>query len=338
MSPSSPRPTFNAYSTNVGHFIKIQSNYYTSPTSGYYVNGIAPSDQVIVNGWAKIDGPIVKVQKMNAPAKILLHYKIQFDQLVGELPKIIELADVVHDDDGDVADVIPLKDVKQFALYEPVYEETPGGLVDVDFEVVNLGTYTIEDPTNLKSRKIKLSSDGSYCKKGIEHELANIATYDELTKILTPEFAMAQVPCSLTSKQMYRIVRQHIIENLDYKENTITSNYDFCFTVKKRVHTKPFVTTETYYSGRKLKTRQVKQEEKLVEVFEMTWAGYKGNGGYGEYTCIPGMSGNSLDDLYMKVTKYLDDLLAALNQRVRECECCGGTGNIIERFNVKENK
>lgn len=334
MSPASPKLTFNEYSTNVGHFIRVQSNYFTSPTNGYYINGIAPSDQVVVNGWAKIDGPIVKVQKMNSQTRILLHYRIQFDQLIGELPKIIELSDVIHDDDGEVCDVIPLKDVKQFALYEPVYEEIAGGLDDVAFEVINLGTYTIEDPTNLKSRKIKLSSDGSYCKKGIEQDLSSIATYDDLTKILTPEFAMDQVPCSLTSKQMYRIVRQHIIENLDYKENAITSNYDFCFTVKKRVHTKPFMTTETYYSGRNLKSKSVKKEEKLVEVFEMTWAGYKGAGGYEGYTCIPAMSGNSLDDLYMKVTKYLDDLIDTLNQRVRECVCCGGSGHIIEKAAV----
>ena len=336
MNPSSPRLTFQEYSTNVGHFIRLQTNYYYSNiVGGYYINGIAPVDQVIVNGWAKLDGPIEKVQKLTSPTKVLMHYRIQFDQLVGELPKIIELADVIHDD-GEVADVIPLKDVKKFVLYEPVYEETPGGFTDVEFEVVNLGTYTIEDPTNLTTRKIKLSSDGSFPAKAIELNLGGAVTYDEITKLLTPDFAMAQVPCQLTSKQMYRIVRQHIIENLDYKENSITSNYDFCFTVKKRVHTKPFMTTETYYSGRKLKSKQVKQEEKLVEVFEMTYSGYKGNAGYGEYTCIPAMHGNSLEDLYQKLTAYLDGLITSLNRRVYECECCGGTGHIIEKANITE--
>lgn len=141
---------------------------------------------------------------------------------------------------------------------------------------------------------------------------------------------LPQVPCKLTSHQMFKIVRQHLLENLDMVENVITSNYDFCFTVKKRVHTKPFVVTESYLASRnKWKERKTTKTKKLVEVFEMSYAGYKGKGGYEGYTCIPELHGDNLEDIANKLDSYLTNLLAALNTKVTECECCAGTGHIV---------
>ena len=61
----------------------------------------------------------------------------------------------------------------------------------------------------------------------------------------------------------------------------------------------------------------------------MTYAGYKGTGGYEGYTCIPELHGDNLEDLSNKLDNYLESLITALNAKVNECECCGGTGHIV---------
>jgi hypothetical protein len=60
-----------------------------------------------------------------------------------------------------------------------------------------------------------------------------------LERMLTPEFALHERPCSITSKQTYDIVRYYVKENIDPKQAEVTSDYDFCFTVKKKVAIKP---------------------------------------------------------------------------------------------------
>lgn len=341
MQPTA-KPTFIQYRTNIGCFVTVSSAYSsTHPLQNYVVNGIDSSTADVINGYAKIPSEIVTVKLKNAPKTVISHYKLKYPELASRgLPLEVDSKKASYDDDGDLC----LEGVNEPDLYEAEYKLIEGSIVDVAFDVKNMGDYVIENPTNLKTRKIKLSRESelsresgySHYDKAIETELAAAVSFDEILKLITPEFALCQVPCKLTSHQMYRIVRQHLIENLNMKENSITSNYDFCFTVKKRVHTKPYIVTVTdlLHTGRRVKTKTTTKNEKLVEVFEMTYSGYKGGGGYDGYTCIPGMQGDSLDDLYRKLTTYLDDLVSTLNASVTECECCGGTGHIIEKAKV----
>ncbi len=48
-------------------------------------------------------------------------------------------------------------------------------------------------------------------------------------------------PCKLTSKQMYDITRKYIKDNIDLSKAKITSDYKFCFAVKKII---PLLTPE----------------------------------------------------------------------------------------------
>lgn len=325
MQPTQPVIQFQQYSTNVGYFVKCSTQY--NYNNHYTLNGIEPLQHIVLNGYVRLENELSSVKKLIKGSRNLTHYKLKDEELACKLPLI---AMQYWDDDLEVN---KLKGVEGYeALYEPVYHQLEDQIVDVPFEVVNLGTFEIEDPSNIKNRKIKLQGEGNYgANKVVEQELSQVVIYDDIVKLLTPEFALTQAPCKLSSKQMYSIVRQHLKENLDMKENSITSDYDFCFTVKKRVHTKPFIATESYYSGKKLKSKSITKTDKLVEVFEMSWSGYKGTGGYEGYTCIPGLHGNNLQDLSDKLDEYLDGLTTTLNKRVQECECCNGTGHIIDK-------
>lgn len=314
------------YKTNVGNFFKIKglSSYMLGT---YLVNNIKISEFTAINGFFRIQEDIREVKKITVKQNKISHFVLKNPKIASDnLP--LEIADWKVDDEG-YYEILGSADIAE--LYMPVVVEQEPIIETVEFEVNLLGEFIIEDPANIKDRKIKTVREGNWKEEEIEVALAQVVEYDDVIKLLTPEFLLAQVPCKLSSKQMYKIVRQHLIKNLDQTENTITSNYDFCFTVKKRAHTKPFISSESYFSGRKLKTKNVTKNEKLVEVFEMTWAGYKGKGGYEGYTCIQEMQGNNLEDLYTKLTNYLDYLVGTLNKRVEECSCCNGTGFIIDR-------
>jgi len=319
---------FHQYSTNVGYFVKCNAPHYYH-ANNYILNTIEPSKHVVLNGYVRLSKGLQSVKKLVKGSRNLVHYKLKDEELSSEKFPLITVQ--YWDDDTEEN---RLKGVEGYeALYEPVYNQQEDQIVDVPFEVVNLGTFEIEDPSSIKNRKIKSQVEGNWGNKVIEQELSQVVIYDDIVKLLTPEFALTQSPCKLSSKQMFSIVRQHLKENLDMKENSITLDFDFCFTVKKRVHTKPFLATESYYRGKKLKSKSVTKNEKFVEVFEMSWSGYKGTGGYNDYTCIPELKGDNLQDLSDKLDEYLYGLTTALNKRVEECTCCNGTGHIVEKFN-----
>lgn len=320
------------YKTNVGYFVKVKTQYSHDVFGGYVVNGITHAEAIKINGYAKLESEIVSVQKHIAPARKLLHYTLK-DKDLGSSKFPIIVQQYWDEDTGETK----LQGVQGYeALYEPVLEETDGSFEGVPFIIIDMGEYIIDDPANIKERKIKMKgTNDTWNNKALEEELSKVVVYDDIVKLLTPEFALTQAPCKLTSHQMYRIVRQYLLENLDMMENIVTSNYNFCFTVKKRVHTKPFIVTESYTTGRnKWKNKQVTKTEKQVQVFEMTYAGYNGTGGYEGYTCIPGLKGDNLQDLSDKLDKYLEDLVTALNTKVKECECCNGTGHIVVKGSV----
>lgn len=319
------------YKTNVGYFVKVKSQYSYHLFSSMLINGLSEKDVIRFNGYAKLDCEVLSVQQKIPATKKVIHWTLKDKELASS--KLPLIAQQYWDEDLEET---KLQGVEGYeALYEPVYEETEDKLVDVSFVIIDMGEYIIDNPSNIKSRKIRSTSEGNYSNsKVVEQELKNVVTFDEIVKLLTPEFALEQAPCKLSSHQMYKITRQYLLENLDMKENVITSNYDFCFTVKKRVHTKPFITSESYWKGKTLKSKLVTKTERQVEVFEMTYSGYKGAGGYEGYTCIPELHGDNLEDLANKLDSYLENLVKSLNSVVHECECCKGTGHIVEKGKV----
>lgn len=333
MQPVEKVAIIEQYKTNVGNFIRFKNAYSHSLFCGHLVNDLSENQVTNVNGFVRLSEDVHSVKKVIPASRKLLHFTLKDKEL--ESSKLPLTVNQYYDED---AEEYKLEGVSGYeVLYEPVYEETERLTVEVPYEVITLGEYEIEEPNNIKNRVIKMKQDGNfYNGKVVQLELDSVVTYDDIVKLLTPEFMLPQVPCKLSSHQMFKIVRQYLIENLDMKENVITSNFDFCFTVKKRVHTKPFVVAESYIASRnKWKERKVTKTEKLVEVFEMTWAGYKGKGGYEGYTCIPELHGDNLEDLSNKLDNYLGSLITALNAKVNECECCGGTGHIVVKGEVK---
>ncbi len=100
-------------------------------------------------------------------------------------------------------------------------------------------------------------------------------------------------PSALSSEDSYKIIRAYIKEKIDGRYAEITSDYDFCFTVKKKIKlTTPYTETFSPIFG-KGKSRKELISNRSVQIFEMTDDVKKYNG----YTPIKGFVGKDHADL-----------------------------------------
>ena len=150
-----------------------------------------------------------------------------------------------------------------------------------------------------------------------------------IDKMIFPAVLLHERPCKFTSKQMYDMTRQYILEHIDNSVAKITSNYNFCFEVRKLV---PLIEPETitYHNifartkceRNKIHTTIKKYEEKLI--FEMTTEQDK----YKGYTVIPELCANNEAELKERVDTWLEGLMEIINKPLCQCPHCHGSGYI----------
>ncbi len=155
-----------------------------------------------------------------------------------------------------------------------------------------------------------------------------------LDTIIFPNILLPARKSNLTSEQTYQIIRKHIQDNIEPKYAHITSDYDFCFTVKKKIHLAqkiPYQKNIARYGARKPKYVTDYRESREIEVFEMTHSGHNYGKGYNNYTIIEGFKGHNVEQLKENIDNYLKDLMDLINCPLIDCPNCKGKG-------VLENK
>ena len=319
--PTQPKFVIQQWKTNVGIFIQLTNSnvYYHS----LYINDQCTDILPKMGRFFRIPSPVERVCRKTVTNPSIRHFELINEELASDkLPKIITDFALNDDDEWVLNGMSGIH-----GLYNAVMTEPSESYVDIDFEVVDMGEYDIKEPNSIQNRKIETIRNDTWDKVATV-DLSSIVSYEDIVEMITPEFALQQAPCFLTSKQVYGITRNYILKNINLREATITSNYDFCFAVSKLIHTKPYMATEIYATGKSLKTktRNVTKDTKKIPVFEMTWAGYKGKGGYDGYTCIPEIHGKNIEDLHDTLTTFLEGIIEKINTPVKECECCGGIG------------
>ena len=214
------------------------------------------------------------------------------------------------------------------AYYDYKYEMEPGEYEDfeIDFEILaEIDNFEMAKEFNFKAIRRTDFSDKVYnvTRRNIEHQ-----TFD---KLIFPEMLLHARPCRISSDDLYDITRQHIVENIDNRYAKITSNYDFCFEVKKLI---PLYTPETVtYSNifartkkERNKIRSVVKEFREERLFNMTNERNKQQG----YNILEGITANNEDELKDKINEWLESLMIKINMPLKSCECCKGVGYIKE--------
>ena len=333
------------YSTNIGVFFKIDASWSYQNLQALNIveiNGKDVTSLVPNNGWYHFEGELKDFKKRNPPKKEQIGWRLINPEIASEkIPLTLTLQQLQktwNSEDEDYAFTGSYASL--VSLYQHDYTELPSEIVPVEVELVKLRDLHIENYEAPSEMKIQVQ-DGNYGGKLQVQDLSKVAVFADIERMLTPDFLLHTRPCSLTSEQVYKIVRAHILNNIDGKVARVTSNYDFCFAVEKIIETKPYeVKTEKLTSGMRsykpprftTATKTTKQQK----IFEMTWKGYKGNSGYDGYTCIEPWEANSLRELYEYMQQYLKDLMLEINKPVVECQHCNGLGCITKTIGTNE--
>lgn len=337
------------YQTNVGIFFKVIpiSGYYSSALSGFgiiSVDGVDVNTMISNNGWLHTTKGLKNFIKKVPGQSFVSHYRLLNESLASPvIPLIIPTNDLETewDDDEDRFNWVG-KHTSLESLYTPVYAQTEPTTEQVDdlFELVKIRDIEVDNWKKPEGLTVSWR-EGNFGGKEVVQDLSKIACVSDIEQMLTPEFLLHTRPCYLTSEQVYKIIRDHVIRNIDNKQAVITSNYDFCFTVKKRVKTKPFVVKKEKITPRGNSYKPPKfynetQDSQQVECFEMTWDKADKGSGYRDYTVIQGWNGDNLQDLYNNIQAYLEDLMDMINTPWVHCECCNGTGMQQPKFELNK--
>jgi hypothetical protein len=312
------------YKTNLGLFLKENSlpTYYSSSMS-YKINDKIIGEFQKENGYYFLKDVfnINTVQAKIGKLSTLIGYELKVPALAcEEIPLNLSKDDISIDDDGCWTYYS-----EYTALYKPVITESEEYWKDEEFEVDIVREIVIENYD--KPSDMQIVRYNGY-DKPFTYNLSTVVSYGELDKLLTPEFLLYSRPCTISPENMYKIVLQHVRENIDGKCAEITSNYDFCMAVKRNVKVKPYTEkTEIRkqngkrYSIPKFTTRDIKHKQE--EIFNLAPKAYQ------SYNIASGWSADSFQDMKDQIKVYLEGLMEIINKESCECIACGGFGVVF---------
>ncbi len=330
-----------AIKSNKGYYIhrdKSEGGYSQSMhLDNYLFDGINPQ-KTFNDQWFFIDNIPSKVSHYERQPNINHRYILADGSLESDkIPATIMKVDV-GDEVDDGGNIIWKPELSLYkSLYTELSDEQPSIEVIDDFTfnvVLEIGDVT--DPVEFTyptghsyDRWAKDNRRDNFVRRG------NII-HQDLDKIIFPSLLIHETPCVLSSEDTYKIVREYISTHINPSVAVITSNYDFCFTVKKRVPlAKSYQAKYTDSSKRKgskdrIRMRMVTHRE--FPIFEMTHS----KSMYQGYTPIQGFEARNEQELKETLDSYMEDLSKQINEPVTECPTCNGCGVLFDE--VKENR
>ena len=178
------------------------------------------------------------------------------------------------------------------------------------------------------------------------HEgVRNVDTHDLIYRLID-QIAFPKIyyethcPVRLSSKTFYGILRLYINQNINSAVAYVSSDYDFCFTVKKRIkYIKPEVKQEEVLNSKSksyLRPRFITKTYQYAGdyvVFEMT----SDKDAYKGYPILPSIEADNIDQLKRKVDLILKEIIKEINSEVVLCSHCNGTGISVPHVSVNIN-
>ncbi|HMT01703.1 MAG TPA: hypothetical protein PKD00_00095 [Burkholderiales bacterium] len=303
--------------------------YYSSYLHNLFFDGVKP-EKTFKSDWFKIKNKPVKIEREVISPSINKRFELKSEFDKGVFKKVW-LYSEAYDEDSEIVD--EFKDIR--VLYDYKEDKQPNTLESIEFEwktLLEIEVYT--EPQGFSYKTIgKWHNDvsPSVTQSNLE--------YNILSQVLTPSILLHTQPCKLSSKATYDIIRAFIKENINPRVAEIKSDYDFCFSVHKKISiAKPYTyqidVNSSIFGGRKKKpkyeTRLV--DKKSIQIFEMTHNQAGGNGrGYDKYTLVTPFEAENQEALKKYIDAYLEHLINVINEPLCECDKCNGTGVLFDQ-------
>lgn len=300
------------------------ASYNNSSFDGYIINGEIP-ESTFHRFWFKISEVPEIIQTKVRHEDINHRYLLKDKSMANDKIPLEFIRDIVANYDRDEYYWVWKPEYAQLcSLYELVSDSVEDTLEDVEFEIIKTFEFDEIEESNGFSYPIQKNhwrdeEFGAITEKEAQHQM--------LDRIVFPEVALPSRPSKLSSAQSYKIIRKFVQDNIDPRYAKITSDYDFCFTVKKKI---PLSETETYtvdvnfMTKKRAKYIKKYRTDREIEIFEMTYSPK----GYNDYTPIPPFVGENHDDLKKNIDKYLKNLITEINEPLTDCPHCKGMGVI----------
>ena len=286
--------------------------YHQSKIKGLFFDRKLPSPTFSRN-WLQIEKYPNKIETYSSPPPINRRYELRDAELSSDkLPFVIP-----EKESGKYSESV-------LGLYKYCSDEQEKEYKKVECEikiVMEVDNFELPPVFNYKTIRRDSWADKEFIidNNSIDHQIFD--------KIIFPEIMLHTRPCSISSQKLYGITRQYIKDHMDTKVAKITSDYDFCFTVKKVI---PLLEPQTYQTQNlfartkreRTKINYVTQKYKEVDIFEMTHDQSK----YNNYTVLGGIFADNERELKEKIDFFLEDLISVINEPLSICPCCKGTG------------
>ncbi len=299
----------------------------SSGLDGLLFDGVYGKPAFYSSKWLQLDKMPTKIEKVKSAISTNKRFELIDPEMASDkIPRVLLPEDVFLDpsDCWDGWD----NHCHLSSLYEEKYdlETPPPEVLDFEIEII-LEIDKIEEygGFDYPIRKI------NWNKNEFERLKLSDVEHEDIDVILFPDLVLPSRTSKLTSEQSYKLVRTHIQQNIDPKYAVISSDYDFCFAVQKRV--KLDSPESTKFDISRLGSKRPKYETRLitdrkVTIFEMTWDRALHGRPYEKYTPITPFVGKNIGDLKKNIDEFLAELMEKINEPLKDCPHCQGRGVI----------
>lgn len=309
---------FNTIKTNEGCYIQLD-HYGRYNENNLLFDGVSPT-KTFDQKWYYIKDIPKKVTCLDEQLYINHRYELKDKSIVSEKFPLVFCKDDVTTKDGDFTEEFS----EISSLYKYVYDTPPR--VEVELDVKFIIVADVVKVVKPSCFDYDIMSTGWLSNKKTFKFDANELEYSLMDKIVFPPILLPQRPCMIKSKDLYNIIRAHIKKHIDNRYAKITSDYDFCFTVKKSLSLSEYEKQDVNKNKNKTKkNRYITEREHIC--FEMTNKedAYKG------YIPLEDLYGENQEDLKSKIDNMCEDILTMINEPLVSCPHCYGRGAIIQK-------
>lgn len=311
--------------TKNGAFLSENPSYGKTVLLNYLIDGHKPKLS-FHEKWVCVDSEPKKIERFVSQPNINYRYElIDLTLISDKFPAVFKREDVAEYDDGWVwkSGFSHLQ-----SLYREVSDKQDDLIQEVEFTIKNIVRFDEIKKMNGFSYPVQRTQWSS---EGFINLTQESVSYELIDQLVNPDIVLPMRPAHITSNQSYKIVRKFIQDNIDPKVAVITSDYDFCFTVKKKISCDPIpykVDLNAWKRRSKPKYDTRYRNHREITVFEMTHEEYN----YKGYKPIPGFKGENIEQLKNNIDEYLQNLIKEINRPLADCPNCKGLG-VLESLN-----
>jgi len=314
-----------------------ETNNYNSNIQNYYFDGSKP-EKSFCDNWYVVKSKPRKIEKEISQPDINHRYILIDKSMQNEKIKLeLKRDNVAYYDKNKYCWIWKDEYSTYKSLYSLVSDKQSAIRENIDFELeLLMKVKDVPVPNNFSYdiQRTQWSHEGltKITNESVNHQL--------IDKLIFPKPLLPQRLCMFSSTQTYKIVRQYVKQHINLEIAEITSDYNFCFTVKKKIPLSEPVKYQTDVNwslfGRKRKPKYVTRyrKERKIDCFEMTHSpeNYKG------YTPIKGFQGENQLDLQDKIDIYCEELVKFINTPLEDCKYCKGLGVINNKLKERADK